>query len=172
MRISADPADLDLALIHDVLSREAYWSRGIPRATLDRALANSVCLGGFVASDGFVVEAVVQVPRPAVVGCGALAVDEEEPRLPLVRRSLRAPRSFAEHEGAHQPTRIPDLDLLDAGRALHQECDGHMPKLLDALEMVALSEKDAESKEFKQDALNARAILDAVEKEADAVPVE
>lgn len=48
LRISADPAELDLALVHDFLSRHSYWAAGIPRDTLERALANSVCFGGYV----------------------------------------------------------------------------------------------------------------------------
>jgi GNAT superfamily N-acetyltransferase len=40
--VSADPAKMDLAAIHAYLSR-AYWCEGIPRATLDRAVANSLC---------------------------------------------------------------------------------------------------------------------------------
>ena len=38
----------DLAPVHDFLSREASWARGIPRATLERALANSICYSGHV----------------------------------------------------------------------------------------------------------------------------
>jgi len=48
LRISADPAELDVALIHRFLSQESYWARDIPRATLERALSNSVCYGGYV----------------------------------------------------------------------------------------------------------------------------
>lgn len=48
MRISADPAELDIALIHGFLSRDTYWARGIPRDTLERALAHSICVGGYV----------------------------------------------------------------------------------------------------------------------------
>jgi GNAT superfamily N-acetyltransferase len=48
LRISADPAELDVGLIHRFLSEESYWARGIPRATLERALAHSVCVGGFL----------------------------------------------------------------------------------------------------------------------------
>jgi N-acetylglutamate synthase-like GNAT family acetyltransferase len=48
LRISADPTELDVALIHDFLARSSYWAAGIPRATLERALANSVCYGGYV----------------------------------------------------------------------------------------------------------------------------
>ena len=48
LRISTDPADLDLALVHRFLSTEAYWSRGIPQATVARALANSLCFGAYL----------------------------------------------------------------------------------------------------------------------------
>jgi GNAT superfamily N-acetyltransferase len=43
--ISTDPALLDLDLLHDYLSRETYWSAGIPRDTLVRAVAGSLCFG-------------------------------------------------------------------------------------------------------------------------------
>lgn len=46
LRISADPAELDLPAIHRFLSGEAYWSQGIPEATVRRALANSICYSG------------------------------------------------------------------------------------------------------------------------------
>jgi GNAT superfamily N-acetyltransferase len=45
--ISTDPARLDLDLIHRFLSREAYWSPGVPRDVVERALANSLCFGLF-----------------------------------------------------------------------------------------------------------------------------
>jgi N-acetylglutamate synthase-like GNAT family acetyltransferase len=48
LRISTDPDELDVALIHDFLARGSYWAAGIPRSTLERALANSVCCGGYV----------------------------------------------------------------------------------------------------------------------------
>ena len=48
MRISTDPAELDIGLIHRFLSEESYWARGIPRATLERALAHSLCVGGYL----------------------------------------------------------------------------------------------------------------------------
>ncbi|MEJ1095325.1 MULTISPECIES: GNAT family N-acetyltransferase [unclassified Pseudoxanthomonas] len=48
LRISADPTELDIALVHDFLSRHSYWAAGIPRETLERALANSVCFGGYI----------------------------------------------------------------------------------------------------------------------------
>ena len=46
LRISADFDDIDLALVHDFLSGESYWAAGIPLATLERALRNSVCCSG------------------------------------------------------------------------------------------------------------------------------
>jgi N-acetylglutamate synthase-like GNAT family acetyltransferase len=36
---------LDIALIHDFLSRCSHWARGIPRDVLERAIANSLCFG-------------------------------------------------------------------------------------------------------------------------------
>jgi GNAT superfamily N-acetyltransferase len=49
LKVSADTAELDVALIHRFLSEESYWAKGIPRATLERALAHSVCVGGYLA---------------------------------------------------------------------------------------------------------------------------
>jgi GNAT superfamily N-acetyltransferase len=40
--ISTDPARFDLDAIHAYLIR-AYWSEGIPRQTMERAIANSLC---------------------------------------------------------------------------------------------------------------------------------
>jgi GNAT superfamily N-acetyltransferase len=40
--ISTDPARFDLDAIHAYLVR-AYWSKGIPRQTMECAIANSVC---------------------------------------------------------------------------------------------------------------------------------
>ena len=42
--ISCERERLDLALIHGWLT-QSYWSPGIPRATLEKALANSICFG-------------------------------------------------------------------------------------------------------------------------------
>ncbi|HVH78750.1 MAG TPA: GNAT family N-acetyltransferase [Stellaceae bacterium] len=36
---------LDIGLIHDFLSRCSHWARGIPRETVERAIANSHCFG-------------------------------------------------------------------------------------------------------------------------------
>lgn len=43
--VSTDPARLDSAAIHAYLSVDSYWAKGIPLATLQRALAHSLCFG-------------------------------------------------------------------------------------------------------------------------------
>ena len=48
LRISDDPAELDRDLVHRFLSTQAYWSRNIPRETMDRAIDHSLCLGGYL----------------------------------------------------------------------------------------------------------------------------
>jgi N-acetylglutamate synthase-like GNAT family acetyltransferase len=48
LRISADPAELDLRLIHNFLAGDSYWAADIPVSTLERALVNSVCYGGYI----------------------------------------------------------------------------------------------------------------------------
>jgi len=42
--ISTDRAKLDLDVIHRFLTR-SYWSEGIPRETIARAIENSLCFG-------------------------------------------------------------------------------------------------------------------------------
>jgi GNAT superfamily N-acetyltransferase len=44
--VSTDPARLDLKAIHAFLTG-AYWSLGIPLATVKRAIQNSVCVGAY-----------------------------------------------------------------------------------------------------------------------------
>jgi GNAT superfamily N-acetyltransferase len=45
--ITSDAARLDVAAVHAFLTR-AYWSIGIPREVVERAIANSVCVGCFL----------------------------------------------------------------------------------------------------------------------------
>ena len=47
--VSTDPARLDVDAVHAFLSR-SYWSPDIPRAVLERALANSLCFGAYEGS--------------------------------------------------------------------------------------------------------------------------
>lgn len=48
LEISDDKGRLDVPLIHRFLSEEAYWSLGIPLATVQRAINHSLCFGGYV----------------------------------------------------------------------------------------------------------------------------
>lgn len=43
--IDTDPARLDFSRLHRFLSQEAYWSRGIPRDLVERALRGSLSWG-------------------------------------------------------------------------------------------------------------------------------
>lgn len=42
-RISTDPRQQDPAAVHAFLSRSSYWAEGIPLATVERAMAGSLC---------------------------------------------------------------------------------------------------------------------------------
>lgn len=50
LRISTDKAELDVPLIHGFLAGQSTWAKGIPLATLQRAIDNSLCFGGYVDS--------------------------------------------------------------------------------------------------------------------------
>jgi GNAT superfamily N-acetyltransferase len=43
--ISTDPSRIDLDLTHEFLSSKAYWSPGVPRDIVQRAVANSIVFG-------------------------------------------------------------------------------------------------------------------------------
>lgn len=47
-RVSTEKSELDIALIHRFLGEHSTWAKGIPRPTLELAIANSLCFGGFV----------------------------------------------------------------------------------------------------------------------------
>jgi GNAT superfamily N-acetyltransferase len=48
LTISSRNADLDLDMVYTFLSQETAWARGMPRATFERAIAGSLCFGGFI----------------------------------------------------------------------------------------------------------------------------
>ena len=50
--ISTDPARIDVDFVHRFLSEESYWSPGISRESMERALANSLLLFGVFGPDG------------------------------------------------------------------------------------------------------------------------
>jgi predicted GNAT family N-acyltransferase len=45
--LSFETGRLDVDLIHRFLATEAYWSIGIPRAVVERAIAHSLCIGAY-----------------------------------------------------------------------------------------------------------------------------
>jgi len=47
IEISTDTSRLDVPAIHAFLT-QSYWSLGIPRATVERAVRNSVCVGAYL----------------------------------------------------------------------------------------------------------------------------
>ncbi|TJW92561.1 GNAT family N-acetyltransferase, partial [Neisseria gonorrhoeae] len=40
-----DARRLNLDVIHAFLAQESYWSQGVPRSVVERAIANSLCFG-------------------------------------------------------------------------------------------------------------------------------
>ena len=46
-RISTNVDELDVALIHQFLSQDSYWAKGIALDIVRKAIANSLCFGGF-----------------------------------------------------------------------------------------------------------------------------
>lgn len=50
LSITTEHSALDLALIHHYLSERSTWAKGIPFALMQRAIAHSLCFGGFLGS--------------------------------------------------------------------------------------------------------------------------
>jgi GNAT superfamily N-acetyltransferase len=48
LRISTDPAELDVSMIHRFLSEQSYWASGITRALVEKSIAHSICFGGYI----------------------------------------------------------------------------------------------------------------------------
>jgi GNAT superfamily N-acetyltransferase len=63
--VSTDQAALEMDVIHGFLST-CYWSPGIPRTTLERAIRNSLCFGVFDRQAS---------ARPAQIGFGRVISD-------------------------------------------------------------------------------------------------
>ncbi|MEO5935169.1 MAG: GNAT family N-acetyltransferase [Duganella sp.] len=48
LQISTDKGQLDVPLIYQFLSEQSTWAIGMPRAVLERAIANSLCFGAYL----------------------------------------------------------------------------------------------------------------------------
>lgn len=49
-RVSTDPRDMQLSVVHGYLTR-SYWAKGIPLATVQRSLEHAMCFGVFRGSE-------------------------------------------------------------------------------------------------------------------------
>ena len=49
--VSTDPERLDLAVIHDFLANDAYWSPGVAREKVARQMGHSFCFGIFAGTE-------------------------------------------------------------------------------------------------------------------------
>jgi GNAT superfamily N-acetyltransferase len=45
--VSTDKTRLDVAVIHRFLSGQSTWAQGLPLSVLEKAIANSLCFGGY-----------------------------------------------------------------------------------------------------------------------------
>jgi GNAT superfamily N-acetyltransferase len=48
LTISSNKTDLDVEMIYTFLSQETAWAKGMPRDTFERAMAGSLCFGGYL----------------------------------------------------------------------------------------------------------------------------
>ena len=51
LRITTDPAALDVELVHRFLSQQSTWAKGIPLELVRRAIEGSLCFAGFLGQD-------------------------------------------------------------------------------------------------------------------------
>lgn len=78
LHVCTDKQRLDVALIHDYLSTQAYWSEGIPRETVQRAIDGSTRdAHGLYARFGFAAparpELLMDIARPTIYQDAAAA---------------------------------------------------------------------------------------------------
>jgi len=104
--VSTDAGRLDLGVVHRYLSEEAYWSPGIPRETVERAVEHSISFGlyapggaqvGFArvvtdrATFGFLADVFVLAPhRGRQLGVFLVETALDHPDLQGLRRILLA----------------------------------------------------------------------------------
>lgn len=50
-RISTEPGELNIGLVHRFLSEQSSWAKGISRELVERSIANSLCFAGFLGRD-------------------------------------------------------------------------------------------------------------------------
>ena len=108
MRVSFDPAELDLDLIHAFLSG-SYWAGGIPRHTVERAIAGSLCVGAYAPDEAGVDE---QIGLP-------VAAHVAEPDVGLLQRD--AGRDLGQQSRAVQPAAAEVFPVVKSAGAAVQD---------------------------------------------------
>jgi GNAT superfamily N-acetyltransferase len=43
MRLSTDPAEIDVDAVHRFIAEDSYWAPGVPRAVVQRSIEHSLC---------------------------------------------------------------------------------------------------------------------------------
>jgi GNAT superfamily N-acetyltransferase len=125
VRVSTDPADLDIDWIHAALSERAYWALGRRRDVVERSIRSSLCFGVFkgarqvgfarVVTDqatfGWVCDVFVDEGwRGRGIGVLLVEVIVADPRLAGLRLALAtgdASALYARH-GGFEPLRNPE----------------------------------------------------------------
>ena len=51
LRITTEKAELDIPFIHQFLSEQTTWAKGIPLAVVQTSIEHSLCFGGFLGTD-------------------------------------------------------------------------------------------------------------------------
>lgn len=135
--ITSDRSRLDLSAIHAFLT-QSYWSPGVPRAVVERAIANSICFGVFYAgqqvgfarvvsdkatfaylADVYVLEA----HRGGGLAHRMMVAVKQHPELQGLRRMLLATRDahglYAKHgfKPLATPDRMMEIHVPNAYRA-------------------------------------------------------
>ena len=126
LRISTDPAELDLDWIHPALSERAYWALGRTREQVERSIANSLCFGAYrgdrqvgfarvvtdYATFGWICDVFVdETERGRGIGGRLIEAVVADPRLQGLRRLVLATRDaheLYERHGRFEPLVHPD----------------------------------------------------------------
>ena len=110
IRISPDPADVDLDWLHAALAERAYWALGRSREIVERSVANSLCFSAFdrarqvgfarvitdMATFAWICDVFVDDDRRGQgIGKGLLEAILADPRLAGLKRTLLATGSPA-----------------------------------------------------------------------------
>ena len=143
--LSTDDSRLDLDIIHGFLATESYWSPGIPREVVERAIANSLCFGvykgaeqvGFArvvtdrATFALLADVFILVPHRgrglskalmrAVMGHGALQGLRRFLLLTSDAHGLYSQHGF---EGIGQPSRFMEVFRPDIYRSVAEPMNG------------------------------------------------